>query len=149
MTRRQAREIALQSLFRMEMNQTSPDEAVAEVFAQMAADQEKEIEKPNAKTMDFITWLVKGTWQLREELDERFSQHLQHWKLDRLPRVDRQVLRLAVYEMFYAEDTPWKAVINEAIELAKRYGTEESGRFINGVLGQMIKQQTADTSKGD
>ena len=75
---------------------------------------------------------------MRRAIDEVISGYLKGWRMERLSRVDRQILRLAIYEMTCRDDVPPKAVINEAIEIAKRFGTEESGRFVNGVLGRMI-----------
>ena len=75
------------------------------------------------------------------EIDQLLTNYLQGWQVDRLSRVDREVLRLAVFEMMYRDDDiPPKVAVNEAIELAKHFGTEESGKFVNGVLGKMLKQ---------
>jgi len=74
------------------------------------------------------------------DIDRLLIRYLKGWTMDRLSRVDRQILRLAVYEMLIRGDTPPKVAVNEAIELAKHFGTEESGRFVNGVLGRMLKE---------
>jgi N utilization substance protein B len=74
------------------------------------------------------------------DIDKLLQAYLTGWRIERLSKVDQQILRLAVYEMVYRDDVPARVAINEAIELAKRFGGEESGKFVNGVLGKMIRQ---------
>ncbi len=90
---------------------------------------------------------MEGTQSNRERIDKVLSEYLKGWQIDRLSRVDREVLRLAVYELLYTKDTPPKVVVNEAIELAKHFGTEESGKFVNGVLGKLFKELDAVQEK--
>ncbi|WP_019639057.1 transcription antitermination factor NusB [Paenibacillus fonticola] len=139
MKRRLAREIAIQSLYHMEMNEVEAEEAVSMLLAEAAGDNESEVELAEAdKTTSFVLELVKGTWEHKVAIDEMLADYLKNWQVSRLSKVDRQVLRLAVYEMVFREDVPGKVAVNEAIELAKHFGVEESGKFVNGVLGKMI-----------
>ncbi len=86
---------------------------------------------------DYLRELVVGVGQHREELDRLIIRYSEHWRLERMVAVDRNLLRLAVYEFLYRPDIPAKVVINEAVELAKRYGTEASGAFVNGLLDRI------------
>jgi transcription antitermination protein NusB len=84
--------------------------------------------------------LVRGTVDHREEIDSMIRGQADNWRLERMPPVDRNILRLAIYEMLYERDTPKLVVVDEAIELAKKFGSEQSGRFVNGLLDGLLKQ---------
>lgn len=142
MRRRLAREIALQSLYQIDMNAVSAREAIHTVLEEARSDNEAELAVSAGEPLDpaYVVELVEGTQRNREQIDSVLSVYLTGWKVDRLSKVDRQILRLAAYEMLYSPDAPPKAVVNEAIELAKRFGSDESGKFVNGVLGKMIKE---------
>jgi transcription antitermination factor NusB len=84
--------------------------------------------------------LVEGTLEHREEIDELIRDQADNWRLERMPAVDRNILRLAIFEMLYEQDVPKLVVVDEAIELAKRFGSEQSGRFVNGLLDGLLKQ---------
>ncbi|HEX5758417.1 MAG TPA: transcription antitermination factor NusB, partial [Thermoanaerobaculia bacterium] len=86
--------------------------------------------------------LVRGTVDHREEIDTLIRAQADHWRLERMPAVDRNILRLAVYEMLFEKDIPKLVVLDEAIELAKKFGSEQSGRFVNGLLDGLLKQHT-------
>lgn len=149
MKRRVAREIAIQSLYQIEMNEVTPREAAENAIHEAENDNEAEISVAEDKiTPSFVYELVEGTHQYKAQIDEMLSDYLKGWQMDRLSRIDREVLRLAVYEMLYRPDVPPKVVVNEAIELAKHFGMEESGKFVNGVLGKMIKDLDALKAKG-
>ncbi|TCZ77457.1 transcription antitermination factor NusB [Paenibacillus albiflavus] len=141
MRRRVAREIALQSLYQLGMTEVSHEDAIAVAIHEAENDNEGEIvlSEPTVSPQ-YVYELVEGTLNHKETIDDLLTEFLKGWKLDRLSRIDREVLRLAAYEMLYKEDMPAKVVVNEAIELAKHFGTDESGKFVNGVLGNMIKQ---------
>lgn len=139
MRRRLARELALQSLYQMRMNQVESQQAIATVIEEAEQDNEAELKLGEDRIEpQYVRELVEGTERHRNRIDSLLSDYLKGWKIDRLSKVDREVLRLGVYEMVYRDDVPPKVVVNEAIELAKQFGTEESGRFVNGVLGKMI-----------
>ncbi len=86
---------------------------------------------------DYLAQLVQGVAAHQEELDRLLRQHSEHWRLERMAAVDRNLLRLALFELLHQPEVPAKVVINEAVELAKRYGSEESGSFVNGILDRV------------
>lgn len=128
MSRRKARETALQSLFQLDFNKTEPENALA------AALDENEVLSDRAR--DYAHKIVCGTREHLAEIDEIISKCSREWKVERMAGVDRNIVRMAVYEMKFNDEqiTP-NIIINEAVELAKMYGTDASGKFINGVLG--------------
>jgi len=140
MKRRLAREIAVQSLYQMEMNEVSAGEAVDMLLEEARGDDsELGAGKEDIGAVDaHARSLVDGVTGRLDAIDGMLAHYLTGWNMDRLSRVDRQVLRLACYEMVFRDDVPPKAAINEAIELAKHFGTDESGKFVNGVLGRLL-----------
>ena len=122
MKRREAREKAVQTLFQLDNTELSIDEAITYI-----------IEEPANR---FYEQLVRGTVEHREAIDEILTAKLDNWSLDRLPKIERTVLRIAVYELRFNEEVPHRVVLNEAIELCKTFGDEKSGRFVNGVLSK-------------
>ncbi len=97
-------------------------------------------EAPAAPGRDpFLSVLVEGAVRNVEQIDERISRHAEHWRIERMPTVDRNILRLAVFEMLHS-DTPAPVVIDEALELARRYSNEESVQFVNGVLDAIHRE---------
>jgi len=132
--RRQARECAVQWLFQYDViTQHNPQMAPSS----MAAFPSMIEITPDAKP--FAEQLVQGVLEHLTELDELLQRVADHWSVDRMAVVDRNVLRCAVYELLYLDEIPAKVTINEAIEIAKRYGSEESGAFVNGILDRIIK----------
>lgn len=131
--RRKAREIALQILYEMEMKASEPRVVLEWYWKGQGPDVPDE-------TRRFTTDLVEGTFRNRKEIDELIERHSLHWKLIRMAVVDRNILRLAVYELLYLHDVPTSVVLNEAIEIAKKFGTEDSGSFINGILDKIAKE---------
>ncbi len=93
-----------------------------------------------AAAYDYGKALVTGTLAHRDEIDGLIREQAEHWRLERMPVVDRNILRLAVYEFLYETDVPKLVVLDEAIELAKRFGSEQSGRFVNGLLDGLLKR---------
>ena len=127
MKRRTAREKALQAIFQIEMSETAVEEAIEHVLDGEPSD-------------TYLEKLVKGVTQHKEEIDAALVKHLEKWSLDRLSNVDRNILRIALYELQYgSEDVPVKVAMNEAIEIAKIYGDDQSSKFINSVLSKVIR----------
>jgi transcription antitermination protein NusB len=124
MKRRTAREKALQALFQIDVSQADPSEAIEHVLEGEEGD-------------DYLTLLVTGVLENKEEIDSMIKQYLEKWKLERLATVDRNLLRQGVYELKYSKDVPANVVIDEAIEIAKIFGDDQSSRFINGVLSKV------------
>ncbi|MDU0331640.1 MULTISPECIES: transcription antitermination factor NusB [Paenibacillus] len=140
MKRRLAREIAVQSMYQMEMNEVDANEAVTMLLTEAMEENEGEVELSDVDaTRAFVLELVNGTWSRKDAIDGLLEDYLKGWQISRLSKVDRQVLRLATYEMIFRDDVPGKVAVNEAIELAKHFGSPESGKFVNGVLGKMIQ----------
>jgi N utilization substance protein B len=126
-SRRKARECALQMLFAADVAQTAPDDLVRTYWAELG---EADIED---SAREFATRLAVGTLAHTTELDERIRVRAEHWRIARMAIVDRNILRLAVYE-FLHETTPRTVAINEALEIARRFSTYEATQFINGIL---------------
>jgi N utilization substance protein B len=92
--------------------------------------------------LEYAKRLVRGTLEHVEQIDQLIRQQAEHWRLERMPPVDRNILRLAVYEFLFETDVPKLVILDEAIELAKEFGTEQSGRFVNGVLDGILKSHS-------
>ena len=133
--RRKAREVALQFLYQLDQHgETDPASHEAEFWARHAVDDE---------TRAFAASLVRGAARRHDEVDKIIAQYAEHWDLDRMGAVDRNILRLAVYELLEPSSVPPKVAINEAIEISKKFGTRESSRFINVVLDRVHKELRA------
>lgn len=129
--RHQARELALKVLFQLDH---SPQDNPGEVLAYHAADA-----GAGPQVQEFASELVRGVLENREKLDDAIRAASHHWRLDQMAKVDRIVLRIAVYEITVSRSVPLKAAINESIELAKTFSGDESGRFVNGILGRVAE----------
>ncbi|WP_026314432.1 transcription antitermination factor NusB [Heyndrickxia acidiproducens] len=124
MKRRTAREKALQALFQIDINEAVPGEAIANVL--------------NGQENDaYLAMLVEGTVEHMQEIDDMISRHLEKWSMDRLAKVDLNIMRLGTFELMYEEDVPANVAINEALEISKRFADERSAKFINGVLNHI------------
>src|SRR5688572_13469381 len=146
-SRRKARECALQMLFAADVAGAAPEEVVRTYWAQLG-----EAETENA-AREFASRLAAGTLAHLEALDERIRSRAEHWRIPRMAIVDRNILRLAVYEFLY-EPTPRTVAINEALEIARRFSTYEATQFINGILDAIKRdldeqqpQENVDTSE--
>ena len=126
MKRHEAREKALQTLFQLDGTELTIEEAMEHVM--------------DGETDQFYKLLVEGTNSKQQEIDEKLKGHLQNWSLERLPKVERTILRMAVFELEYMDDAPSRVVLNEAIELSKTFGDDKSSRFVNGVLSKFTDQ---------
>lgn len=131
MRRRKAREILLQLLFQRDFRPASPEELLA---TSSLGDQE-----------DFIRQTLEGIIAHQEEIDRIIAEKALGWKLERLVSVDRNILRLGIYELLYT-DVPGEVVINEAVELSKKYSTEHSHIFINGILDRVLKERRDESN---
>ncbi len=140
-TRREARELALRMLFQLDLGKQPTDEVIEAALAQ------SRLEGANRQ---YSEELVRGALEHMVEIDGRITALTPDWTPDRQAAVDRNLLRLAAYELLYRPDAPVAAVVNEAVELAKKYSTAESGRFVNGVLGALARHpRGADESDTD
>lgn len=123
--RRKSRELAMQALFYMDMSGNDSEESLSRFCENF---------EPSGEILPFFLKLVKGVMQTRLKVDEIIERFSSNWKLNRMSGVDRNVMRVAVYELLCCPDIPYKVSLNEAIDIGKKFGTEESGAFINGIL---------------
>lgn len=134
MSRRKARELALQVLFTLDFTGGSPAEVISAVYAM-----QEEAEIPDSIN-EYVQWVVKGTLEHKDAIDLIISELARDWKLERMGGVDRAVTRMAVFEIKFGDgQIPPRAAVNEAVELAKHFGSDESSRFVNGILGSMVR----------
>lgn len=131
--RRLAREWVVQFLFQTEFNPENLEQALADFWN----DEEK---KPVERDRTYVDEVVRGCIEKQREVDRTISKYTDNWDVDRLGVLDRVVLRVAVYEMFFRGDIPPVVSINEAVEIAKAYSGRKSGRFVNGVLDRIQKE---------
>ncbi|MDO8494434.1 MAG: transcription antitermination factor NusB [Deltaproteobacteria bacterium] len=127
--RRKAREYALQLLYQIELSNVEKQEAEKDFWAG--------VEKPDAEAVAFARALVDGVLAQKQEIDEQIERLATNWRLDRMPFVDKNVLRMAVFELKNHPEIPLKVTLNEAIEIVKTFGAGESSAFINGVLDKI------------
>lgn len=148
MSRTKAREIALHLLYEMNFHAFETDESILERLEdgarQSVAEESSLYDGPlTGRQTAYILQVVRGVAAHQEELDKQIARSAKGWSLRRITRISRAILRLALYEMTYVDDVPVGAAINEAVELAKEYDSEEAGRFVNGILGKLSRELTA------
>jgi transcription antitermination factor NusB len=131
--RTKAREYALQILYAVDITKDDPMDCVDRFWE---GDEESSIE-----VKKFAAGLVLGVSDNKKEIDRMIAKHATNWKLDRMAVIDRNVLRFAAYELLYSKDIPPKVSINEAIDIAKKFGGPDSGKFVNGVLDKINKTE--------
>jgi len=137
-SRRRSRQRALQILFLWDARRQPVDEAIDTYYDSLYSE-----EKPERDP--FVADLVHGTVAHSAAVDDLISRHAEHWRIERMPAVDRNILRLAAYEIMHG-DTPAAVAIDEALELARRYSNEESVQFVNGVLDAIHRSRSAPSS---
>ncbi len=137
--RRKARESALQILYRMEFDEAGAGEAVDSFWKNKKAPTE---------TKDYCRWLVEGILADRGEIDEAIQSISEHWRIARMALVDRNILRLAAFELLRADPIAPAIVINEAVEIAKKYSGPEAATFVNGILDALRKKVQAQAKPG-
>lgn len=133
MKRTEARQRALQALFQLDSTELTIEEAMEHA---LSVDDEGKV-----KSNPFFEKLVRGTTENLEAIDASLEQKLENWTLSRLPKIERTILRLSLYELQFMNDAPSKVVLNEAIELCKLFGDEKSSKFVNGVLSKYIESK--------
>ncbi len=129
--RRKARELALQMLYQHDLSGNPPD-AILSTF--------EDLQKSKPSTREFATRIFKGTVEHQEAIDQMIVQQADNWRLSRMAVVDRNIIRMSIYEFLHEQDTPKLVVIDEAIEIAKKFGTQKSSQFINGILDGILKR---------
>ena len=149
MLRNTAREIAIHLSYELSFNELPIDELLdqrltPEAFAAWAEEDPVYAEAPNAKQRDYIRRLVKGVDDHAAELDGYIAKYSKGWNFARIPLVASAIMRVAMYEILYMPDIPNGVSINEAVEIAKKYETPETVKFMNGILGSFVRQETAE-----
>ena len=135
--RRESREKAFQTLFLMDALGVGPDEAIS-LFALASSP---------PRDRDYYGETVRGVWERREEIDALIRGAAENWRIERMALVDRNILRLGAYEIRHGKDIPYAVAINEAVNLAKRFGAEESGAFVNGILDRIAEIVRAKSAR--
>jgi transcription antitermination factor NusB len=130
--RRKARELVLEALYRIEVTQDDPGDIMADIF--LRRDYNSEIKEYSSR-------LFTATTENLKEIDSLIAEYAENWDLSRMAILDKNILRFAICELLYVEGVPVKVILNEAIEIAKRYSTQDSGRFINGVIDRIAKER--------
>ncbi len=138
LTRREAREAAFVALFQIDVGRAAMESAIKAAVGSRRIDE---------RSLDYLRKVVPGVIEHRPDIDQAISKLAIGWSLDRMGAVDRNLLRLAVYEISHLDDVPVGAAINEAVSLAKKFGDEDSGKFINGILGRLARM--AGAGRGD
>ncbi len=134
-SRRTSRHRAVQVLYQCDMRELDPDQAIAAFYGSLYSEENEE----QLLNDSFMEALVRGSMLKKSEIDERISKYSERWRIERMPAVDRNILRLAIFEIIQGE-TPAAVVIDEALELARKFSGEESVPFINGVLDSVRKE---------
>jgi N utilization substance protein B len=136
MNRRMARENVLKILFEIDVGGKPAEDALADFFENIGIN----LNNVSDRNLIYIKETVEGTVKNRKEIDSIIEEFTIDWKLERLANVDKNVLRFSIFEILFKDDIPIQATINEAVELTKKYNTEEAGKFVNGILGEIVKQ---------
>lgn len=142
MSRRLARESAIKFLFSIDFNKEENLEEMLEDFFDTAREQKNDEYQDvlSSNDIEYAEEVIKGTIEELQTIDKLIQGNITGWTKDRIVKVDLAVLRLALYEILFRDDIPDSVAINEAIELAKKYSTDESGSFVNGVLGKIVRE---------
>ena len=149
MTRSNAREIVLHLILDMDYTKYPSAEVVEtrlekEYYATLQEENDVYSERPNQKQLDYIRAVSAGIQEKEEELRELIATYSVRWNVNRISRLARAILMLAMYEMKYVEDVPTSVAVNEAVKLAKKYETEEIAGFINGILGAFVRGENKE-----
>ena len=129
--RRKARELALQMLFQHDLSGNTPDMIVTTF---------EDLQKSKANTREFAVRIFQGTLEHLAEIDQMIVAQADNWRIERMAVVDRNIIRMSIYEFLHENDTPKLVIIDEAIEIAKKFGTQKSSQFINGILDGILKR---------
>jgi N utilization substance protein B len=139
-SRRKARECALQLLYQLDMSGND--------FGRVSRQYWEHLDEPvDSDAHEFGTRLVKGVLEKAAEIDDLIASYSTNWKVSRMATVDKNILRLAIFELLHCPDIPIRVTLNEAVEIAKRFGTAESGAFVNGILDNIARENAPDKFK--
>ena len=146
MTRADARELAVHLIYGRDFTGEEPDEVVAlrlnkEYYAKLSSENEIYTERPSRKQLQYIDSVVAGVVNREFELNQQIQQYSIGWNVSRISRLTRAVLQLAIFEILYVEDVPAGVAVAEAVRLAKKYDGDDTGSFVNGILGSFVRAQ--------
>lgn len=149
MTRADARELAVHLIYGRDFTGEEPEEVVAlrlnkEYYAKLSAENEIYTERPSRKQLQYIDAVVSGVANREEKLNQQIQQYSIGWNISRISRLTRAVLQLALYEIIYVEDVPAGVAVSEAVRLAKKYDGDDTGSFVNGILGSFVRAQQSE-----
>jgi N utilization substance protein B len=139
--RTKAREFALQVLYQIDITKSDARSTIEDFWKNRETDTE-------AAVKEFAEGIIAGVMEHKDEIDKAISEAAENWGLSRMAVVDRNILRLTAYELLHRQDIPPKVSINEAIEIAKKYGDQDSGKFVNGILDRINKTKRSYAEKG-
>jgi N utilization substance protein B len=150
MTRSNGREIVVHMIFALGFSHQSADELLSteltpERFAEIGEEEPLYAKFPNEKQAQYIRDLVRGTFAHSYELDDYIARYAVGWSFERIPRMAAAIMRTAMYEVLYMPDIPNAVAVNEAVEIAKNYESQEVVSFVNGILGTFVRTEFADT----
>ena len=155
MTRANARELAVHLIYGREFTGEEPETVVEtrlakEYYAKLSSENEVYAERPSRQQLSYIDGVVSGVANRGEDLDAAIQKFSIGWDISRISRLTRAIMRLAIYEILYVEDVPTGAAISEAVRLAKKYDGDDTGSFVNGILGSFARslQESTDTQEG-
>jgi transcription antitermination protein NusB len=136
MSRTVAREMVMKLLYQIDIGKCEPGEAISDFY------ENHEVKELGTLEKEYLENCVNGTMEMVNEIDEIIERYSKEWKINRIAKVDLSIMRLATYEMLKRDDIPNAVAVNEAIELGKKFGGENSSTFINGILGNILREYT-------
>ena len=148
MTRANARELAVHLIYGQKFTGEEPDQVVStrlekEYYAQLSGENDVYAERPSRAQLRYIDTVVAGVANREEELNAQIQKFSIGWDVSRISRLARSVMQLAIYEILYVEDVPTGVAVNEAVRIAKKYDGDDTGSFVNGILGSFARSLTA------
>jgi len=151
MTRANARELAVHLIYGREFTGEEPAQVVAtrlnkDYYSMLAGENEIYTDRPSKKQMTYIDSVVNGVANRSEELNEKISKYAIGWDISRISKLARTIMQLAIFEILYVEDVPTGVAISEAVRIAKMYDGDDTGAFVNGILGNFARELTAEVN---
>lgn len=140
MGRRASREIAMKLLYQLEIQKDDREQQIKTTLSENSVSQ---------KDTEYITDVIDGVYKNIAYIDKNIEEHTKGWKIGRISKVDLSIMRLSIYEICFRDDIPYNVSVNEAVELAKKFSSEEAGSFVNGILSKVSKEKVLPDSKAD
>jgi N utilization substance protein B len=131
MSRRASRELAMKLMYQLDLQKEDREEQIADALSDLESE---------GKEAEYVSSVLNGAFEIQEQIDAIIEKYSKRWKINRISKVDLAILRVAIYEIMKIDDIPVSVSINEAVELAKKYGNDESGSYVNGILGRIAAE---------